>query len=168
MVAERAHRNVGERPRPDPRGLRECAERVVSRSIAREIEVPLSDEGGHAPDGLGPGARHPERVRWQLGDLLRRREQVGDRSVGSLERGACSRDEPAQRRSRPGDGYLLSVDRADDELEAVEGAGDTDPWEPSDERCELWIRGQTFVDRHWVGIEIEGPSGSPAEMLQIG
>ena len=111
--------------------------------------------------------RHTERLGRQLGNLLRGREQVGDRAVGSLERGPCSRDEPAQRRSRPRDGYLLSEDRSDDELEAVEGAGDTDPRESSDERCELWIRGQTLVDRHWVGIEIEGPSGSFAEVFKI-
>ena len=121
----------------------------------------------HPPDRLCACARHPERLGRQLGDLLRGREQVGDRSVGSLERGPCSRDEPAERRPRPRDGYLLSEDRADDELEAVEGAGDTDPREPSDERCELWIRGQTLVDRHWVGIEIEGPSGSFAEVFKI-
>ncbi len=92
---------------------------------------------------------------------------MGDRSVGSLERGPCSRDEPAQRRSRPRDGYLLSEDRADDELEAVERAGDPEPPVPSDERCELWIRGETLVDRHWVGIEIEGPTGSFAEVFKI-
>ena len=86
---------------------------------------------------------------------------------GTLERGPCSRDEPAERRPGARDRYLLSEDRADDELEAVEGAGDTYPREPSDERCELWIRGQTLVDRHWVGIEIEGPSGSFAEVFKI-
>ena len=80
---------------------------------------------------------------------------MSDRSVGSLESGPRSRDEPAQRRPRPRDGYLLPEDRADDELESVERAGHADPREASDEWRQLWIQGQILVDRHgWLRLPL--------------
>jgi len=168
VVAKSSHRDVGERPRPDPGDLRERSERVVGGSLAREIEISSSDEPGHSSDRFGARARHPERIRRELGDPLRRGEQMSDPSGGSLEGGPGASDKAAERRPRPGDGHLLSEDRADDELEAVESAWHADPGQPRDQRCEQRVPGELGVDLRGIGIQVEGPAGASPDQLEVG
>ena len=167
-VAERAHRDVGEGPRSDPRHVTEPPERLLGRCVARKIELTARDQRGDAADRLGSRPGHPERLGRELGHARRRWEEMGDPRARTFERRPGGRHQSAERRPRPRDGHLLSEDRAHDELEAVERSGDADPGDPGHQRGHRRIRGERGVDREGVGVEVERSASAIAEIVEVG
>ena len=80
---------------------------------------------------------------------------AGDRADRLVEGRPEPLDEGAQLRTRSGDGDLLAEDRAQQELERIDGARDLDPRRSLHERNERRIQAEYGIDLDRVGVEVE-------------
>ena len=136
-VAERSDRDLGRRPRPDPRE-RTSAARTPRRAAGPTIASNQRRPGRDAPDELGAAPFDAERVEGVVGERRerrrRRRQPQAGTSGGPGRRLAVARgSRPTPRPARLLAGHLLLEDRRDERLEDGARPRDADAREPARE-----------------------------------
>ena len=121
-------------------------------------EVAGEDGRGQGDNGPAAGCRHAEGggvVGGEADEAGGRWERVGDREPRVSDSVAGGPDEGAEDGAGAGDRDLLTDDRADGELEAVDRAGDAEAGRLGDEGSEQAVGAEQVIDGDGIGVEVE-------------
>jgi len=164
-VAEPAHRNVVGGPGADSAEREQRGARGIQVDARREVEPAVADRPCEPDERRRARRGHPEALERARGDHLGVWERDAERADHLGERLAEHQCEAPCDRPRRHHRDLLAEDRAHRDLEAVDGARDTQPGNRVDERPQTRIPCKRRVDRARVGSDVEDAPGAREHVL---
>jgi hypothetical protein len=154
-VAQRTHRYVLDRPRPDPGQRQQTAAclRAIRAGVDRQL---LACDGADQPEQRAPTCGgHCQLRRVYLGEHLSRREDMCDGAERTLELLAMRGRQTASQRGGAPNRDLLAEHGADAQLMTIDGAGHASSGRAAHELPDERVVGENLCDAVRVGVEVE-------------